>query len=97
LTIDRSALRVTLSRRQAHEVHPGSTCIDDCPFRLCPLPPKGDELPYQMDEVFCARQVDLVGHWLRPQARAGWQAVNRSDLRAFWREMSERMAPAWRK
>ncbi|MER7270831.1 NACHT domain-containing protein [Micromonospora sp. WMMD712] len=97
LTIDRSALRVTLSRRQAHDVHPGSTCIDDCPFRLCPLPPKGDELPYQMDEVFCARQVDLVGHWLRPQARAGWQAVNRSDLRAFWREMSERMAPAWRK
>lgn len=73
------------------------TCIDDCPFRLCPLPPKGDELPYQMDEVFCAHQVDLVGSWFRSPAPATWQAVNRDDLRTFWREMSERMAPAWRK
>ncbi|MFG2053170.1 NACHT domain-containing protein [Micromonospora sp. NPDC048930] len=97
LTIDRSALRVTLSRRQADDVQPGSTCIDDCPFRLCPLPPKGDELPYQMDEAFCARQIDLVGHWYREPGRADWQAVNRHDLREFWRQMSERMAPAWRK
>ncbi|MBQ0894486.1 NACHT domain-containing protein [Micromonospora sp. U56] len=97
LTIDRSAMRVTLSRRQAHDVQPGATCIDDCPFRLCPLPPKGDELPYQMDEAFCAHQIDLVGHWLRSPGRADWQAVNRNDLRTFWREMSERMAPAWRK
>jgi hypothetical protein len=97
LTIDRTAMRVTLSRRQAHDVQPGSTCIDDCPFRLCPLPPKGDELPYQMDEAFCAHQIDLVGRWFRSPGRADWQAVNRDDLRAFWREMSERMAPAWRK
>ncbi|MGN9778799.1 NACHT domain-containing protein [Micromonospora sp. H33] len=97
LTIDRTAMRVTLSRRQAHDVQPGSTCIDDCPFRLCPLPPKGDELPYQMDEVFCAHQIDLVGHWFHAPGRADWQAVNRDDLRTFWREMSERMAPAWRK
>ncbi|WP_446218674.1 NACHT domain-containing protein [Micromonospora sp. IBHARD004] len=97
LTIDRSAMRVTLSRRQAHDVQPGSTCIDDCPFRLCPLPPKGDELPYQMDEAFCAHQIDLVGRWFRSPGRADWQAVNREDLRTFWREMSERMAPAWRK
>ncbi|RQW84045.1 hypothetical protein DKL51_30690 [Micromonospora globispora] len=97
LTIDRSAMRVTLSRRQAHDVQPGATCIDDCPFRLCPLPPKGDELPYQMDEAFCAHQVDLVERWLRSPGRADWQAVNREDLRTFWREMSERMAPAWRK
>ncbi|SCL53474.1 NACHT domain-containing protein [Micromonospora citrea] len=97
LTIDRTAMRVTLSRRQAHDVQPGSTCIDDCAFRLCPLPPKGDELRYQMDEVFCAHQIDLVGHWFRPSRRADWQAVNRDDLRTFWHEMSERMAPAWRK
>ncbi|MGS2615477.1 NACHT domain-containing protein [Micromonospora sp. LZ34] len=97
LTIDRSAMRVTLSRRQAHDVQPGSTCIDDCPFRLCPLPPKGDELPYQMDEAFCAHQIDLIGHLFRSPGRADWQAVNREDLRTFWREMSERMAPAWRK
>ncbi|MEU6073322.1 NACHT domain-containing protein [Micromonospora sp. NPDC047074] len=97
LTIDRTAMRVTLSRRQAHDVQPGSTCVDDCPFRLCPLPPKGDELPYQMDEVFCAHQIDLVGHWFRPAGRADWQAVDRRELRTFWREMSERMAPAWRK
>lgn len=97
LTIDRTAMRVNLSRRQAHDVQPGSTCIDDCPFRLCPLPPKGDELPYQMDEAFCAHQIDLVGRLPRSSGRAGWQAVNRQDLRTFWREMSERMAPAWRK
>ncbi|MEU4644775.1 NACHT domain-containing protein [Micromonospora sp. NPDC023814] len=97
LTIDRTAMRVTLSRRQAHDVQPGSTCIDDCPFRLCPLPPKGDELPYQMDEAFCAHQIDLVGRWFRSPGRADWQAVNRDDLRTFWHEMSERMAPAWRK
>ncbi|MEV4489962.1 NACHT domain-containing protein [Micromonospora coxensis] len=97
LTIDRTAMRVTLSRRQAHDVQPGATCIDDCPFRLCPLPPKGDELPYQMDEAFCAHQVDLVGRWWWSSGRADWQAVNRHDLRTFWQEMSERMAPAWRK
>ncbi|MFY1701832.1 hypothetical protein ACN28G_08870 [Micromonospora sp. WMMA1923] len=61
------------------------------------MPPKGDELPYRMDEVFCAHQVDLVGSWFRSPAPATWQAVNRDDLRTFWREMSERMAPAWRK
>ncbi|MEV4713967.1 NACHT domain-containing protein [Micromonospora sp. NPDC049374] len=97
LTVDRTALRVNLSRRQAHDVQPGATCIDDCPFRLCPLPPKGDDLPYQMDEAFCAHQIDLVGRSLRSPGRADWQAVNRQDLRTFWREMSERMAPAWRK
>ncbi|MBO4208693.1 NACHT domain-containing protein [Micromonospora echinofusca] len=97
LTIDRTAMRVNLSRRQAHDVQPGSTCIDDCPFRLCPLPPKGDELPYQMDETFCARQIDLVGHWYHSPGRPAWQVVNRDDLRTFWREMSERMDPAWRK
>ncbi|KXK60626.1 hypothetical protein AWW66_17865 [Micromonospora rosaria] len=97
LTIDRGAMRVNLSRRQAHDVQPGSTCIDDCPFRLCPLPPRGDELPYQMDEAFCAHQADLVGRWYQFSLRAGWQFVDRDDLRAFWQDMSERMLPAWRK
>ncbi|WBB47416.1 NACHT domain-containing protein [Verrucosispora sp. WMMA2044] len=97
ITTDRSAMRVTLSRRQAHDVQPGATCIDDCQFRLCPLPPKGDELPYQMDEAFCAHQIDLVGHLFRSPGRADWQAVDREELRSFWRDMSERMAPAWRK
>jgi hypothetical protein len=50
-----------------------------------------------MDEAFCAHQIDLVGHRFRSPGRADWQAVNRDDLRTFWREMSERMAPAWRK
>ena len=56
--------------------------------------PNGDELPYQMDQIFCARQIDPVGHWYRPSGRAKGQVVNRADLRDVWREMSERMAPA---
>ncbi|MFG2060406.1 NACHT domain-containing protein [Micromonospora sp. NPDC048871] len=97
LTIDRTAMRVNLSRRQSRDVQPGATCIDDCPFRLCPLPPKGEELAYQMDEAFCANQADLVGQWRQPSSWAWWQKVDREDLRDFWREMSERMIPAWRK
>ncbi|SIN35662.1 hypothetical protein [Micromonospora cremea] len=50
-----------------------------------------------MDETFFAHQIDLVGHWFRSPGRTDWQAVNREDLRTFSREMSERMAPAWRK
>ncbi|WP_158244884.1 NACHT domain-containing protein [Verrucosispora sp. ts21] len=97
LTIDRTAMRVNLTRRQSRDVQPGATCIDDCPFRLCPLPPRGEELSYQMDEAFCANQADLVGQWQRPSYWAWWQKVDGEELRIFWRDMSERMIPAWRK
>ncbi len=97
LTIDRTAMRVNLTRRQSRDVQPGATCIDDCPFRLCPLPPRGAELSYQMDEAFCANQADLVGQWQRPSYWAWWQKVDGEELRIFWRDMSERMIPAWRK
>ncbi|WP_167517355.1 hypothetical protein [Micromonospora orduensis] len=97
LTTDRSVLEPERSVHTTEGRTPGASCLDDCEFRLCPLPAKGEPLPHKMDQNFCARQADLATFRYALQARAPWQGVRRSGMRRFWRLMSQRDLPKWRR
>jgi hypothetical protein len=97
LTNDRRPLRPDRTLETSESCSPGATCLDDCPFRLCPLPAEGEPQPHELDQNFCARQADLTSPWYLLSARSPWQTVPRSQLRRFWRRMSERQLPEWRR
>ena len=71
----------------------GTSCKDECPFDLCPYPPKGMQ-PYRVElsEAFCRRQQVLLGRWWRvwPRRTASWQGALPGDLKRFWHAMEER-------
>jgi hypothetical protein len=97
LTTDRRPMQPGRSVHNAESCSPGASCLDDCPFRLCPLPARGEPQPHELDPNFCARQADLTSLWYLFTARAPWQNVIRPQLRSFWREMSVRRLPGWRR
>ncbi|MBF9135118.1 ATP-binding protein [Plantactinospora sp. S1510] len=97
LTVDPTPMQPGRNSRASRPAEPGSTCLGDCPYRLCPLPPQSDGLAYPMDEVFCARQIDLVAaRWRGLSGSVSW-FTSRHRTQWFWREMSQRMLPSWRK
>lgn len=66
---------------------PGTHCVDGCPFRLCPYPPKGVQTyRSELSEAFCRGQQTLLSRGLT----APWQSILRSDLKAFWADMADR-------
>ena len=71
----------------------GTSCKDECPFDLCPYPPKGTQ-PYRVElsEAFCRRQQVLLGRWWRvwPRRTASWQGALPGDLKRFWQAMEQR-------
>jgi hypothetical protein len=71
----------------------GTSCKDECPFDLCPYPPKGKQ-PYRVElsEAFCRRQQVLLGRWWRvwPRRTASWQGALPGDLKRFWKAMEQR-------
>ncbi|SCL26181.1 hypothetical protein [Micromonospora inyonensis] len=97
LTSDRRPLRPDRTLESSESCSPGATCLDDCPFRLCPLPAEGEPQPHELDQNFCARQADLTSPRYLLSARSPWQNTSRSQLRQFWRRMSERQLPEWRR
>ncbi|MEW2589815.1 hypothetical protein AB0893_05320 [Micromonospora aurantiaca] len=97
ITADREPLEPERSTRRADACVPGATCLDDCAFRLCPLPARGEPLPHRMDQNFCGRQADLTSWWYAFSARAPWQNVRHARMRRFWRQMSRRDLPKWRR
>ncbi|MDG9677712.1 hypothetical protein [Micromonospora sp. DH14] len=97
LTTDRSAMEPERTVHATEGRTPGASCLDDCEFRLCPLPAKGEPLPHKMDQNFCARQADLATFRFALKARAPWQSVPRPGMRRFWRAMSRRDLPKWRR
>ncbi|MFF0822839.1 ATP-binding protein [Micromonospora haikouensis] len=97
LTNDRSAMQPSRTLHASDRCDPGATCLDDCDFRLCPLPTRGERMPHEMDQNFCARQRDLATLRYIFDARAPWQNGDYVGLRRFWREMSERQLPNWRR
>jgi hypothetical protein len=69
---------------------PGSNCMDNCRFGLCPYPPKGLQ-PYrsELNEAFCRSQQTLLSGWLTGLT-APWQTMPRRQLKRFWAEMADR-------
>ena len=69
---------------------PGTGCMDDCRFGLCPYPPKGLQ-PYrsELNEAFCRGQQTLLSGWLTGLT-APWQTMPRHHLKRFWADMADR-------
>lgn len=97
LTTDRKPLDPQRTIASAQISEPGSNCIADCRFRLCPYPPRGTTLQRaELSESFCRSQLSLLGSRHDTSARAPWQALPNRDLGTFWRQMAERELPAAR-
>ncbi|MER7667730.1 NACHT domain-containing protein [Kitasatospora sp. NPDC096128] len=95
LTKDRSPLQPRRTVGMAYTAEPGNTCLRDCPFELCPYPPKGDLPRAELQEMFCLQQQALL-RWRRGRfyaltlKRAPWQGMTCKELRHFWGQMAER-------
>ncbi|WP_190127517.1 ATP-binding protein [Streptomyces mashuensis] len=106
LTKDREPLRPSHTVGRAATTQPGSTCLRDCPFEMCPYPAKGQQPWAELNEPFCRQQQAL----LRPGRRgwaglsslwwqlqtpfrhrtAPWQDMPRKELLDFWSKMALR-------
>lgn len=72
---------------------PGSNCLDDCAFELCPYPPKGlTGHRVELSQAFCRAQSMLLSRsrtLLHPEA--AWQrSTGIGELRQFWDQMGQR-------
>jgi hypothetical protein len=93
ITRDRSPLDPGRTAGSAKVSEPGANCIDDCPFRLCPYPSKGQPHYAELSEGFCTWQISLLGRWYDPRGGARWQHQPRANLKKFWRLMADRERP----
>lgn len=82
---DRLALRPDCTVGTAASNTPGSSCLDGCPFDLCPYPPKGQQ-PHraELSEAFCRHQYTLVRRARIRRSTARWQGLRASQMRTFW-------------
>ena len=88
---DRLALRPDRTVGTAASNPPGSSCVNGCPFDLCPYPPKGQQ-PHraELSEAFCRHQYMLVRRARIRRSTARWQGLRASQMRTFWSEMANR-------
>ena len=88
---DRQALKPDRTVGTAAGNPPGSTCLNGCPFDLCPYPPKGQQ-PHraELSEAFCRHQYMLVRRARIRRSTARWQGLRAGQMRTFWSEMANR-------
>ncbi|MEU1676939.1 NACHT domain-containing protein [Streptomyces roseifaciens] len=99
-TDDRHPFRPLRTVGTAGDAPPGSTCLRDCPFELCPYPAMGAQPRAEVREIFCRQQQALLRRYrwrsyLNPlsylrRKRAPWQGMTASELRKFWEDMANR-------
>ncbi|MFF4213066.1 ATP-binding protein [Streptomyces sp. NPDC001796] len=86
---------------RADDAPPGSMCMPDCPFEMCPYPAKGQQQRAEFPETFCRQQQSLLRpsrRWSRPlwwlqnpvRHRAAWQDTRKKELIRFWGDMALR-------
>jgi hypothetical protein len=88
---DRQALNPDHTVGTAASKPPGSSCLNGCPFDLCPYPPKGQQ-PHraELSEAFCRHQYMLVRRARLRRSTARWQGLPASQMRMFWSKMANR-------
>ena len=88
---DREALKPDRTVGTAASNPSGSSCLNGCPFDLCPYPPKGQQ-PHrtELSEAFCRHQYMLVRRPRIGRRTAPWQGLRASQMRSFWSEMANR-------
>lgn len=90
LTRDRDPLDPRRTVADQYTV-PGISCLDGCPFRLCPYPPKHEAISRtELSESFCLRQQALAKIHLASRPTAPWQQTTRARRRQFWEQMVQR-------
>lgn len=96
---DRLALKPDRTVGTAAANPPGSSCLNGCPFDLCPYPPKGQQ-PHraELNEAFCRHQYMLVRRARIRRSTARWQGLRAGQMRTFWSKMADRarMGPVGR-
>lgn len=101
LTKSREPLHPDRTVGKADDSPPGSTCMPDCPFELCPYPAKGQQQRAEFPETFCRQQQALLrpyrwwswpAWWLKNPVRhrAAWQDTPKKELVRFWGAMALR-------
>ena len=95
LTANREPLRPGTTIGMPGMSEPQSTCVNGCPFELCPYPPSGALARAELSEPFCRRQKTLLGRrFPRPTRKtAPWQGITPKDLSSFWEKMASRTRP----
>ncbi|MFI9201108.1 hypothetical protein [Streptomyces sp. NPDC053048] len=100
LVKDRKPLHPGRTVGMAEDAPPGSACLRDCPFQLCPYPAMGEQPRAELRETFCRQQQALLRpyrplgflnplSWLR-RRKAPWQGMTGDELRRFWEDMAVR-------
>ncbi|WAP60489.1 NACHT domain-containing protein [Streptomyces sp. S465] len=94
---DRDALRPGLRAGVSTPPVPGTTCLADCTFQLCPYPPLGSVSRGEIREPFCRQQQALLpGRWRRCLPRGlrrktpYWVGMRVRELDRFWDAMARR-------
>ncbi|MEU5534683.1 ATP-binding protein [Streptomyces sp. NPDC020362] len=103
LTKSREPLHPDRTVGRADDAAPGSMCMPDCPFEMCPYPAKGQQQRAEFPEIFCRQQQALLRPyrrwrlswllwWLRNPVRhqAAWQDTRKKELIGFWGAMAMR-------
>ncbi|MFI1923338.1 MULTISPECIES: ATP-binding protein [unclassified Streptomyces] len=94
---DREPLRPGLRVGTSTPPAPGSACLPDCRFQLCPYPPRGGVPRGEIREPFCRQQQALlpgsVRRWLPRGLRRKtphWVGMRVRELDRFWDAMARR-------
>ncbi|MEW2049510.1 ATP-binding protein [Streptomyces sp. NPDC005476] len=94
---DRDPLRPGLRIGTSVPPAPGTTCLPDCKFQLCPYPPRGGVPRGEIREPFCRQQQALlpgsVRRWLPRGLRRKtphWVGMRVGELDRFWDAMARR-------
>ncbi|MET7715462.1 ATP-binding protein [Streptomyces sp. NPDC005407] len=94
---NREALRPRLRAGTSTPPAPGTTCLPDCKFQLCPYPPRGCVPRGEVHEPFCRQQQALLpGRWRRCLPRGlrrktpHWVGMRVPELDRFWDAMARR-------
>ncbi|MCL8015346.1 NACHT domain-containing protein [Streptomyces sp. AS02] len=94
---DRGPLRPGLRAGISDPPTPGSTCLPDCKFQLCPYPPRGCVPRGEIREPFCRQQQALLPGRVRRHLPRGlrrktphWVSMRVTELDGFWQRMAGR-------
>lgn len=97
LCTSREPLRPSLRPGTSTPPAPGTTCLPDCKFQLCPYPPRAGVPRGEVREPFCRQQqVLLPGHIRRWFPRVvhrktpPWVSMRVRELDRFWDAMAGR-------
>ncbi|MFG3018721.1 ATP-binding protein [Streptomyces sp. NPDC048254] len=93
----REPLRPGLRSGNSAPPAPGTTCLPDCKFQLCPYPPRGTVPRGEVREPFCRQQQVLLPGSVRRcfprlvhRKTPAWVSMRVRELDRFWDAMARR-------